>query len=191
MNLNKMICLKASLILLLLLIQCAVTARAQETRCTITAAQLAQAPELKGFWPGMTLEQVKAIVPSLEMGESDEMGLSKTSFSPDFNPKINKAAFQGVRTVSLDFLDGRLFSVWLGYNEAFKWKTVEEVATSLAQSLKLQQGWETRGRGQQLSCGDLQLAITMVGGSPTLRITDETARQTWEKRRTEKEEAEP
>jgi len=31
----------------------------------------------------------------------------------------------------------------------------------------------------------------MVAGSPTLRITDETARETWEKRRIEKEEQQP
>lgn len=139
----------------------------------------------------MTVEQVKAIVPSLEMGKPDEFGLSKTSFSPDFNPKMDKAAFQGVRTISLDFLDGRLFSIWIGYNETFKWKTVDDVVRAITQSFKFSGAWVTKGRSRQLTCGDFQLTISPVAGSPTLRITDETALETWEKRRTAKAEMEP
>jgi hypothetical protein len=182
---------RASLIILFAL-TCVMLAQAQtETKCALVSSQFSQAPELKGLWPGMTVEQVRGVVPSLEMGGRDETGLSKTSFSPDFNPKIDKTAFQGVRTVSLDFLDGRLFSVWLGYNETFKWKNVDELVRAITQSLKLTGAWETKGRSQQLACGNFQLAATMVGGSPTLRITDETIREAWEKRRTEKEEQEP
>ncbi|MCA1558411.1 MAG: hypothetical protein LC731_07725, partial [Acidobacteria bacterium] len=96
-----------------------------------------------------------------------------------------------IRTVSLDFLDERLFSIWIGYNETYKLKTVDELVKATTQALKLTGDWETKGRGQQLTCGDFQLVVTMVGGSPTLRVTDETVRATWEKRRTEKEEQEP
>ena len=186
-----MIFSRASLIILLLLTAVAF-ARAQDgAKCTLTPQQLAQAAELKGLSLGMTAEQVKTLVPSIELGRKDELGLSKTSFSPDFNPKIDKATWVGIRTVSLDFLDERLFSIWIGYNEAHKLKTVDEVVKALTQSLKLTGAWETKGRGQQFTCGDFQLSVTMVAGSPTLRITDETVRATWEKRRTEKEEQEP
>lgn len=168
-------------------------ARAQGAgaKCSLTPDQLSQASELKGLWPGMTLEQVLKVVPSLEMGRKDELGLSKTSFSPDFNPKLDKSAFQGVRTISLDFLDDKLFSVWLGYNESFKTKTMDEMARAVAQSLKLPDAWETKVRSRSLTCGHFEIVVTMVGGSPTLRITDETARETWEKRRTEMAEQEP
>jgi hypothetical protein len=186
-----MIFIRVALILISIF-ACALVSPAQaDERCTLTPVQLSQAPELKGLWPGMTVEQVKRIVPSLEMGRRDEFGLSKTSFSPDFNPKIDKLAFQGVRTVSLDFIDGRLFSIWIGYNETFKLKTVEELMRAITQSLKLSSAWETKGRSQQLTCGDFQLSISPVAGSPTLRITDATAQETWEKRRTEKEEIKP
>ncbi len=185
-----MIFIRTSFIILLTFI-CSTALAQTNAKCTLTPEQLSQAPELKGLWPGMTVEQVKAVVPALEMGRQDELGLSRTSFSPDFNPKVDKAAFQGVRTVSLDFLDGRLFSVWIGYNETFKLKTADELVRSITQSLKLPNAWETKARGQQLTCGDFQLAVTMVAGSPTLRLTDEAARASWEKRRTEKEEQEP
>jgi hypothetical protein len=158
-----------------------------DAKCALTSDQLSKAAELKGLWPGMTLEQVKQVVPSLEMGRKDEFGLSKTSFSPDFNPKIDKAAFQGVRTVSLDFLDDHLFSVWIGYNDTFKWKTADEMVRAISQSLKLTGVWEAKSRGQQLTCGDYQLVVSMVAGAPTLRVTYEKARETWEQRRTEKE----
>jgi hypothetical protein len=185
-----MIFIRASLIISIF--ACALVSQAQgDTRCTLTPGQLSQAPELKGLWPGMTVEQVKSVVPSLEMGKQDEFGLSKTSFSPDFNPKIDKAAFQGVRTISLDFLDGRLFSVWLGYNETFKLKTVDEMVRAVTQSLKLQGAWETKGRNRQLTCGDFEFTASQVAGSPTLRVTDATAQAAWEKRRTEKAAAEP
>lgn len=186
-----MILIKSSLILTLIF-TCAALALAQSAgQCALTTAQLSQLPELKGLRPGMSIEEVKTIVPTLEMGRSDELGLSKTSFSPDFNPKMNKGAFQGIRTISLDFLDGRVSAVWIGYNDSFKWKTIEEVVEALTQSLKLANVWEAKGRGQQITCGELEIAVTMVAGSPTLRITDEAARKTWEKRRSEKEENEP
>ena len=149
---------------------------------------MAQASELKGLRTGLTIEQVKQVVPSLELGPTDEFGLSKTSFSPDFNPKINKAAFAGVRTVSLDFLDGRVATLWIGYNETFKWKTVDELIKALNISLGLPSAWESSARARQMTCGDVQLTVSMIGGSPTLRLADEAARATWEKRRTEKEE---
>jgi hypothetical protein len=187
-----MIFARTSFIILLIIMCSTALAHGQmSAKCTLTPDQLSQAPELKRLWPGMTVEQVKGVVPALEMGKQDELGLSKTSFSPDFNPKVDKAAFQGVRTVSLDFLDGRLFSVWIGYNETFKWKTIDDVTRAITQSLKLPNAWETKARGQQLTCGDFQIAVTMIAGSPTLRLTDETAREIWEKRRTAREEQEP
>lgn len=188
-----MIFVKAFLIIIIIFTGTALAQEAQTpaAKCTLTPDQLSQAPALKGLWPGMTIEQVLAVVPTLEMGKKDELGLSKTSFSPDFNPKMNKAAFQGVRTVSLDFLDDKLFSVWFGYNETFQWKTVDEVVQAVTKSLKLQGAWETKNRGQQLKCGEFQIAVTTVAGSPTLRITNETIKEIWEKRRTEMADEEP
>lgn len=182
---------KVSLIILLLLIANAFAQAQGEATCTLTPQQLAQAAELKGLWPGMTAEQVKLVVPSIVLGRKDALGLSKTSFSPDFNPKINKASWAGIRTVSLDFLDERLFSIWIGYNEAYRLKSADEVVKAITQSLKLTGAWEAKGRGQQLTCGDFQLVVTVVAGSPALRITDESVRATWEKRRTDKEEQNP
>jgi hypothetical protein len=139
----------------------------------------------------MTVEQVKARVPALEMGPSDAAGLSKTSFSPEFNPAIARSAYQGVRTISLEFFDGRLISLWIGYNASFKWKSLEEFVPGISRALGLPANWQPRSRGgQQLACGDFQVTALMIGGSPSLGISDEKARASWETRAAAAEEAE-
>src|ERR1051325_1086259 len=181
-----------TLLILCLLLACAVASAAQATnRCTLNPAQAAEAQELYGLHPGMTVAEVKARVPALEMGPKDAAGMSKTSFSPEFHPAIARTGFQGARTVSLEFFDGHLTSLWIGYNASFKWKTMEEFVPGISRALGLAGAWQPRSRGgQQLVCGDYQLTAMMIGGSPSIHISDEKARATWETRQAAAEEAE-
>lgn len=182
--------IRAVLILALIFV-CAVAVAAQAASpCPLKVAQLTDAQELRGFRLGMTVEQVKARLPKLELGPTDAFGLMKTSFSPDFDPAMDKTAFQGVRTISLEFLDGRLTSLWIGYNKAFKWQALDEFVTGMSRALGLPAtGWAQRSRGgQQLACNDFQAAAQMIAGSPSLHISDETAHSTWETRQAEAEE---
>lgn len=138
---------------------------------------------------GMTTAQVKARVPQVVFGSVNEFGLSKTSINPDWDPRIDKAAFPGLRTISLDFLDGRLTSLWFGYDSSFKWQTVPDLVKGMSQSLRLPDAWISwKSRGQQLHCADFQMVVTMVADSPSLRITDTTAEETLTARREAKEE---
>jgi hypothetical protein len=168
---------------LMVLFACARLTAAQEAACTLKLAQLPQASELRGFQLGMTTEQVRARVPHIIFGRVDQFGSSKTSLNPDFNPDVDKASFEGVRTVSLDFLDGRLTSLWIGYNDSFKWKTLDEFTNGITESLKLPKAWHAKPRGgRQMTCDGFQLAVIMVAGTPSLHITDELAQQTLNKR---------
>jgi hypothetical protein len=168
---------------LMLLCACARLTTAQAQTCTLKLSDLPQASELLGFKLGMTTEQVKARVPQVVFGRVDQFGSSKTSINPDFNPEIDKASFEGARTVSLDFLDGRLVSLWIGYHDAFKWKTLDEFTRGISESLKLPNAWHSKPRGgREMTCDNFQLAITLVAGSPSLHITDELAQQTLNKR---------
>jgi hypothetical protein len=169
---------------LMVLFACARLTTAQgEAACTLKLAQLPQASELRGFQLGMTTEQVKARVPHIVFGRVDQFGSSKTSLNPDFNTQVDKASFEGVRTVSLDFLDGRLVSLWIGYNDSFKWKTLDQFTSGISESLKLPKAWRVKSRGgSQMACDGFQLAVLMVGGTPSLHITDELAQQTLNKR---------
>jgi hypothetical protein len=175
--------------LFLLLLLCAANVFAQETKCAMKLAELPEAAELFGFRAGMTTEQVKLKVPPIVFGRTNEFGVAQTSISPDFSTQFDKAAFRGVRTVSLDFLDNRLTSIWFGYDGTFKWQTVPAFVKGISQSLRLPDAWEPwKTRGQQMRCADFQLTLTMVGEGPSFHIIDTTAEETIAERRAAKEE---
>src|SRR5262249_20268169 len=101
-------------LLLLLLSQ---TASAQ---CTKKLSELPAAPELLGFHIGMTQDEVKARVPQTRFGRADAFGVTKTTINPYFDPTIDKTKFEGVRSISLDLVDDKLTSLWIGFDETFK-----------------------------------------------------------------------
>ena len=153
-------------------------------------AELPAAPELFGFHLGMTAAQTKVRLPQVVFGRVDDFGVSKTSINPDFNPSIDKASLNGVRTVSLDFLDDHLNSLWFGYDGTFKWQTVPDFVAGISQALRLPDAWKPwKIRGQQIYCADFQMTVIVVSEGPSFHIIDETAEQTIAARREAKEEA--
>lgn len=165
----------------------AATASAQQ--CAKKLAELPAAPELNGFRLGMTKDEIKAHVPQSAFGRTDPFGVTKTTINPYFDPKIDKTKFADVRSISLDLLDDRLTSLWIGYEETFKAKTADEFVKLISQSLQVPGSWSSwRSRGQQLRCADFQLIVTMVAGSPSLRVLDVGAEETVAMRRQAKEE---
>jgi hypothetical protein len=173
----------------LLILLGALNVFAQDNQCTVKLSDLPDAPELFGFRMGMTTQQVKARIPQVAFGRVNEFGVSKTSINPDFDPRIDKSTFAGVRTVSLDFLDGRTTSLWFGYDGSFKWQTVPEFVQRISQSLRLPAAWGPwKTRGRQLSCADFHMTVSYVAEGPSFHIIDETAEQTIVARREAKEE---
>jgi hypothetical protein len=138
---------------------------------------------------GMTKEQVKARVPQVVFGRTDEFMVSKTSINPDFDPRIDKSSFAGVRTVSLDFIDGRITSLWLGYDSSFKWQTVPEFVEGISHSLQLPSVWTSwKSRGQQLRCADFQMTVSIVAEGASFRILDKNSEEVLAARRRAQEE---
>ena len=162
---------------------------AQDTSCKATIRSLPAAAELKGLRLGRTMEQVKAQVPQITFGPTDELGSSKTTINPKFDPRTEAGVFQDVRSVSLDFLDGRLVSLWFGYDSNFKWATVDEFVNGISTSLQLPKTWSTwKVRGKELTCSDFQLTVTLVAQSPSFRVLDRASEETLNARRIAKEE---
>jgi hypothetical protein len=174
---------------LLLVVFCLIPAQMTFGQCTQKIATLPTAPELFGFRLGMTRDEIKTLVPQTDFGKTDHFGVTKTTINPSFDPKIDQKKFAGVRTISLDLLDDRLTSLWIGYDETYKVKTVDEFMKVITESLQLSGNWSTaRSRGQQLRCSDFQVIVGTLAGSPSLRLLDFGAEDTIAARRQEKEE---
>ena len=158
-------------------------------QCTQKLAELPAAPELMGFRLGMTKEEIKTRVPQTVFGHTDHFGVSKTTINPQFDTRIDQTKFAGVRSISLDLLDERLVSLWIGYDETFKAKTIEDFVKLISASLKVSGDWSaSRGRGQQLKCADFHLYVSSIAGSPSLRVLDFAAEELIAARRQVKEE---
>lgn len=158
-------------------------------QCTQKIATLPAAPELLGFRLGMTRDEIKTLVPQTQFGKTDHFGVAKTTINPHFDPKIDQKKFEGVRSISLDLLDDRLTSLWIGYDETYKVKTTDEFVKSISQALQVSGNWSSwRSRGQQLRCADFQLIVSTLAGGPSLRLLDFGAEETIAVRRQEKEE---
>jgi hypothetical protein len=152
-------------------------------------ATLPAAPELLGLRLGMSRDQIKAVVPQTLFGRTDHFGVAKTTINPHFDPKIDQTKYQGVRSISLDLLDDRLTSLWIGYDETFQVKTIDEFVKVLSKSLQLDGNWSSwRSRGQQMRCADFQLIVSTLAGGPSLRLLDFAAEETIATRRQAKEE---
>lgn len=179
---------RLSLVALILSIAAAL-ASAQTTQCSLKLADLPNSPELMGFKIGMSKDDAKARVPQVIFGKTDDFGVAKTSINPDFDPRINKASFPGVRTVSLDFLDSHLYSLWIGYDSTFKWSNVPDFVKGISAALHLPDSWSTwKTRGQRLRCSDFQMTVINVAEGPSFRILDDKAEQLIAERRAAREE---
>ena len=177
--------LRLSLFPLLLLL----LAQSAAAQCTKKMSDLPAAPELLGFRLGMTRDQVKARVPQTVFGRADPFGVVKTTINPYFDQTIDKTKFEGVRSISLDLLDDRLTSLWIGFDETFKAHNVEEFVKVISQSLQVDGNWSSwKSRGQQLRCADFQLIVTTVAGGPSFRLIDTAADDLVAERRQAKED---
>ena len=166
-----------------------VLAQSVSAQCTKKISELPAAPELSGFQLGMTKEQIKARVPQTKFGHADHFGVSKTTINPYFDETIDKTKFQGVRSISLDLVDDKLTSIWIGFDETYKAHTAEEFVKLISQSLQVNGNWSSyRSKGQQLRCADFQLLVTTVAGGPSFRLLDTGAEDLVAERRRLKEE---
>src|SRR5712691_3102399 len=177
--------IKRTLGLLLLALGTVTTASAQQSSCSAKIDQLPDAPELRGFHLGMTYEQVKARVPPIQFGRPDQFGVAKTSINPSFSPQFDKASFADVRTISLDFLDGKLVTLWIGYESTFKWQKRDEFVNGMSKSLNLPAAWPPKRGGQELRCDGFSVLASVIAGSPGIRLADEAAQETIANRREE------
>jgi hypothetical protein len=178
-NIDRALCL------LVLTSLSSIAASAQQPNCSMKIDQLPDSAELRGFRLGMTYDQVKARVPQIQFGQADQFGIAKTSINPYFDPRIDKVGFADVRTISLDFLDGRLVTLWIGFENTFKWQSLDEFVAGMSKSLNLPVAWSPKRGGRQISCAGFSVFASLIAGGPDIRLTDEAAQETIATRREE------
>src|SRR3979490_150119 len=101
------------------------SASAQKPTCTLKLDQLPESIELRGFRLGMTFEQAKAQVQQIQLARPGWFCVARISINPYFDPGFDRTRFADVRTISLDFLDGTLVSLWIGFENTFKWQSLD------------------------------------------------------------------
>jgi len=182
---------KINLILLFLVVAlCACTsAMAQPSSCSLKIGELKDTPELLGFRVGMTLDQVKAREPLVRFGRTDEFGVIRTSINPHFDTRFDQARYADVRTISFDFLDGKLVTLWIGYESSFKWPKLDEFVANFGKALDLQADWQPKRSGREIACDGFSIFASIIADGPSIRIQDEAAQNTIGARREEAAQA--
>ncbi len=148
---------------------------AQQSGCSLKPDQLKDAPELFGFRLGMTLDEVKTRSSLIKFARPDKFGVVKTSISPHYDPQSDKTQFADVRTISFDFLDGKLVTLWIGFEETYKWPRLDEFVPNLSKSLNVPVDWPEKRNGRQLACDGFSLFASIIARGPSIRIMDEVA----------------
>ena len=151
------------------------TAHSQPATCSAKADQLKPAPDFYGLHLGMTTEEVKKALPLVQFGRADRIGVMRTSFNPHFDTRVKDTEFPDVRTISLDFLDGKLATIWIGYEGSFKWPKLDDFVANFSTALGVPGNWPTKRIGRDLTCDGFTLHAQMIGGGPSLKISDEAA----------------
>lgn len=117
--------------------------------CTLT---LAQAPEIRGLRLDMTVEQVlalfpgsnaeKVIIDALAKAKApNRFGSTSITITPD--KYESKAKFAGLGSITFRFVDGRVSTFRVGYNNP-EWKNVDEFIAkfSVGWNLPAANAWE-------------------------------------------------
>jgi len=124
------------------------------TRCT---KPLNQAPELRGFRLGTSVNEIQNRFPGFPQLSPDEFGLAKVIIQATNIPEAVLPAgdnyvlvsvsrypeIGGTDRIILKFVDGKIASIKVYYPDDIKWSSVDEFVKKTSESLDLPNGWET------------------------------------------------
>jgi hypothetical protein len=142
--------------------------RIQRQRCNVPVAN---APELRGFKLGMTLDEARARSGLISIPASpriDETGFFQASV---LLPDLGKAQREGIKSLELGFLDGKLVSIQVSYDATVTWPDEDQFGISVAKSLGIPDAWEKveMTGGMKQLCGEV--AFAFIGHKPPMSET--------------------
>lgn len=173
-------------ILALCLIVIAQVACSSTKPCTV---ELEQAPELRGFRLGMSLEDIRKRFPGFP-GQNSQIGLATVEISctndmlgrssgDDYNEIIftrgwDCSELNDVKHIELKLLDWRLIEITVYYSNDIKWKSADEFAQKTGEALKLDGTWQKVGNDDEYShmrsmdCGKTSTGFSVYVGFRSL-----------------------
>jgi outer membrane protein TolC len=117
--------------------QVAPTRTVSSAVCPLT---LAQAPGIGGLRLGMSTAEAMALFPALKLSPPDKVGVSNAVLNrKDFS---GNQFFEGVQTILLQFAEGRLYFIHVGYPVTNSWNSKDEFLASIAQKLNINGDWK-------------------------------------------------
>ena len=181
--------MKSFLFTLVFTLTCCLTAAAQNKACTL---KLSQAPEIRGLRLGMEIKQVLSFLPQLDIKPADEFGYSHTSFSfsqmTDEELKRLKFDRKGISYIGLDFLDGKLISLLVAYDDTVRWASLDEFVSKLNASFNLPGAWQSNDSDKGLTCDGFEIRASLAGNTGSLSLFDITSERALMARKAEKRE---
>lgn len=166
-----------------------------ETTPTTCALTRDQAPEVGGLRLGMTEAEVKALVSSISIGAANEDGVSRAEIkSPAITQMATASFFEGVESIDLEFVDGRVSFIRAAYPATNKWGSKDEFLSAIAPKFRLYGQWQPFYNWQikdardaqdlrdlAIECGGFRLSVGIgiegLGGdqTPHYELDDMTA----------------
>lgn len=160
---------------------------ATQPKCTLTVAQ---APAIRGFKLGMTVEQIKARFPNADVRRSDDFGSVYVDVDASSVPDVEKVNFDNVAYIRLGFLDERLVGISIRYQQSAYWQTVRQFVPIISAKYNLNGDWQSRdSSNSRLTCNGFEVDVHASNTSASFSIADSSIDETIRQRRTAKEEA--
>jgi hypothetical protein len=149
--------------------------------------ELEQAPELRGFRLGMSLEDIRKRFPKFPGIGSSQIGLATVEISSAYTQDaldrpsgdgnnnfnlISAAPFpelNEVKHIELKLLDWRVIEITVYYDNDIKWKSADEFAQKTGEALKLDGTWHKVGSDdisqmRALQCGQSSEGFSVYAG---------------------------
>ncbi|HVF58136.1 MAG TPA: hypothetical protein VM934_18450 [Pyrinomonadaceae bacterium] len=147
-------------------------AQQQQERCTL---KVENAPELRGFRLGMTVNQFKARFPGVVISDA-EFGMQGAHVA-----KKDGEGLEGISRIGFEFVDGRLTAFQANYANSINWDSQEQFTERVGESLKLPKAWQG---GDTMICD----GFTITAGINSISMVDASGRRLVEQRRRERDE---
>jgi hypothetical protein len=160
------------------------TANAQE-KCT-----LKEAPEVRGFKLGQTLAETKSRLQSVRFVTASDEGYS-TEILDGYALRLkDREQFKDISSVWISFLDGKLVSIDIRYDNSIKWNDATEFSNKVSDALKLPKIWlRENSFTNHLDCDGFFIEVRVFKGlETTLIIKRSDLEATLQKRREAAEE---